>query len=244
MTLAELRSAAKSAGLPMSGNKAALMNRLQGTAPTASGGSNVSKSSLKTADSSAVRVSVQLDPALLKKMNMRLAGVSKGSDGQPQYTYMPIGRKATVASAKSAKPTATIAKRAPAKKITAKSTADIPDEVYEEAMDAFTMRMEKKKVPTILGQQMLGYFVDPKKIPKQKKKVFEMLAEQVLMETDDEEDDDDDDEDNDSGDESDDELEDEEGEHTREQDEAHANTREGVTASDGWHATDAAAEEG
>lgn len=63
--------------------------------------------------------------------------------------------------------------------------------------ECFVERLDRKAVSVDVCRKILGYFLPPCEIPKDKKKVFEALAEQTHCETnsegesDDEEDDDD-----------------------------------------------------
>ena len=65
----------------------------------------------------------------------------------------------------------------------------------DEAIGCFVERLDEKKVPVELCRQMLKHFVDDSDIPKQKMKVYELLAEQSHLETEDEASDDEEEED-------------------------------------------------
>jgi hypothetical protein len=193
MSLAELRAAAKSAGLPVSGNKSILMNRLQGARPTpsiAKKSSPTPKSGASTA--TAVRVGVQLSDSVLKEMKLRLTGVGTDAAGNNEYIYMPTGgaspKQVTTktASTSSAKTTGTSNGKSKVK-ATGKGTtpmAMVSDEALEEATNLFVYRLNEKKVPVELCRKVLLCFMDETDIPKQKTLVYETLAEQTHYETD------------------------------------------------------------
>ena len=91
MKLAELRAAAKAAGVPSSGNKKMLMQRLQPASPTVSSAQSGARGSKAPANvTNATRLPVKLDDAVLKSMKLRLTGVGTTASGQPEYIYMPI----------------------------------------------------------------------------------------------------------------------------------------------------------
>ena len=60
------------------------------------------------------------------------------------------------------------------------------DQAFDEAVEVFKTRLENKKVPVKLCQDILAHFYDakPKDIPKQKAKVYKELALQSYYETD------------------------------------------------------------
>ena len=190
MSLAQLRAQAKTAGLPVSGNKTALMQRLQGTSsgvPPAPTATPARKST--TATSATVRVGVQLDDKVAKAMGLRLTGVGADASGQTEYIYMRGAAAAKPASAGIAKP----AKKAGTSKAGAAKGSKIgkvTDAALEEAVDSFVFRLQSKNVPVDLCRQLLGHFLDDKEVPKQKMKVYEALAEQTHYETASDDDDD------------------------------------------------------
>ena len=194
MKLAELRAAAKAAGVPSSGNKKMLMQRLQPASPTVSSAQSGARGSKAPANvTNATRLPVKLDDAVLKSMKLRLTGVGTTASGQPEYIYMPIQSGTSASSGAAAKTITKGAKTSPANKKQAakkKCDSEVSDEALDEAIGCFVERLDEKKVPVELCRQMLKHFVDEKDIPKQKTKVYELLAEQSHLETDDEGDDD------------------------------------------------------
>ena len=180
MSLAQLRAQAKAAGLPVSGNKTVLMQRLQGTpsgvprAPTASAARTSTAST-----TNAVRVGVQLDDKIAKAMGLRLTGVGTDASGQAEYIYMRNGATAKPASAGIAKTT----KKAGTSKAKNGKASQVSDAALDEAVNCFVHRLVAKNVPVDLARQLLTHFIDGE-VPKQKMKVFEMLAEQTHYETD------------------------------------------------------------
>lgn len=200
LSLAELQTKCKDAGVPSSGNKATLMQRLSGVAGVGSFRTAAvapTPNVVPTGKTNTTRVGIKFDAKTCADLGLKLVAVSTDASGSPEYIY----HKATTATATVGKPKSPIAKKtsltkaaaskaggkAPAPKACAGGACmlgNATDEVFDEVVQVFVARLEDKKVPVKLCQELLGYFNDAKDIPKQKMKVYEELALQTHYETD------------------------------------------------------------
>ena len=203
MKLAEMKSIAKARGLPSSGNKSALFQMIT-NASSVSSKAKAAPQPTKPRNAE-VRVRVQLDSVTLKAMGLKLTSASTDANGQPEYVYTKIaaakssGSAVRVISGGISK--GAIDKKDKKQKSGKKASEEnaVSDEALDEAVNTFLVRLDEKKVPVALCREVLKFFMDEDQIPKQKNKVYEVLAEQTHYETDSDSDDDDDDDEDDEG---------------------------------------------
>lgn len=190
MKLAEMKSIAKASGLPSSGNKSKLFQMITNASSVSSKAQAAPKPTKPR--NAEVRVNVQLDPVTLKAMGLKLTSASTDANGQPEYVYTKIAAAKSSGSAVRVS-SGGISKGAIDKKDKNQKKNAVSDEALDEAVNTFVGRLDEKKVPVALCREVLKFFMDEDQIPKQKKKVYEVLAEQTHYETDSDDDDDDED---------------------------------------------------
>ena len=190
MKLAEMKSIAKASGLPSSGNKSKLFQMITNASSVSSKAQAAPKPTKPR--NAEVRVRVQLDSVTLKAMGLKLTSASTDANGQPEYVYTKIAAAKSSGSAVRVS-SGGISKGAIDKKDKNQKKNAVSDEALDEAVNTFVGRLDEKKVPVALCREVLKFFMDEDQIPKQKKKVYEVLAEQTHYETDSDDDDDDED---------------------------------------------------
>ena len=175
MNLVQLKELAKSEGLPSSGNKATLIQRINDASSTPS--SNGKAAPKPTPPE--LRVGVQLDAKSVAAMGLKLTAASTDMNGQPEYVYTKVGTATSSGSAVRVTGKNTVKgaidKKGKTKKKGEKKR-EVCDAAIEEAMDCVVRRLDSKKVPMALIQKLLKYLVDEKEIPNQKMKVYKKFA--------------------------------------------------------------------